>query len=118
MFFKQQGDVLFKKWEGDLPAGVKEVKVGDSYVVRHGESGHTHLLGDTQDVEVVMLEGKGQDLGLSLLDAFFIKVKGNRGVAVKHEEHGEVTLEPDTVFVVDAVQEYDYLSKRSRPVFD
>jgi len=102
---KQQGDVLFNRI-GELPGSLKKVdKKLRGYVLAEGEtSGHAHVI--TDDVELYERDG-----------TLYLSVTKPEGVAVTHEEHLPVTLEPG-FYEIGIVQEFDPFSEQVKKVVD
>lgn len=103
--FRQQGDVLFNK-VGEVPSGAQVVAPeGGRFVLAKGEAtGHAHAVEVKPHVQLFAWDGK-----------FYLET--GEVVAVFHEEHGTVTLEPG-IWEVGLVQEYDHFREESRAVAD
>jgi len=103
----QQGDVLLH-WVDTIPEGAKEIAhvgVGAAtYTVAHGESGHSHVL-EGGDVAV-----------LEVGDNVFLDVK--EVPTLRHEEHGNFTVDKGTKWRVGRVREIDPCTEVIRSVRD
>lgn len=101
----QQGDIIFVKIEGKIPAeGKRRERTERGFVIAEGEaSNHFHVV---KDADVLLVEKDGQ---------LFIGCEGD--VIVTHEEHKPVTL-PAGDYEVRRVQEYDHFAEEARSVED
>jgi hypothetical protein len=98
----QQGDVLLRKLDS-IPAGKQESISRKRLVLAHGESGHSHVIEDSE-AELIKI---GERMLLRL----------TRSATVVHEEHKPITLSPG-VWEIGRVREYDWFSKMERQVID
>ena len=98
----QQGDVLLRRLD-KMPHGERKVVSRGRCVLAHGESGHAHVVEDSE-AELIAI---GERMLLTIA----------KPTPVRHEEHGVRTLEPG-IWDVGRVREYDYLSEMVRPVQD
>jgi hypothetical protein len=103
----RHGDLLFVP----VDAVPIEAKPELSGVVQRGEAtGHSHRLADLDAAEVLVVSNwRG--------DSTFVKV-GPLGVSIRHEEHGPVSLKPNTVYQVNRAREWDVLANLARFVAD
>lgn len=98
----QQGDVLGRKLEA-LPKGKQKKLSKRRCVLAHGESGHSHVVEDSE-AELIQI---GERMLLSL----------GKQATVTHEEHGPITLAPG-IWEIGRVLEYDYFQHMVRKVID
>ncbi len=98
----QQGDLLLRKIES-LPQGERKTIAQGRCVLAHGESGHSHVIEETE-AELIQI---GERMLLQLPSA----------APVQHEEHGHKTLSPG-IWEVGRVREFDWLTKMTRRVID
>lgn len=93
----------------EIPKGLKKVatKIGN-YVVRHGESGHKHVLTieKTNAVDIYLDEKTGMH---------YFKV--NEPTKISHEEHRTITITPG-IYREDNETEYNPFEKILRQVKD
>lgn len=102
----QQGDVVGQLVD-TVPTGVK-LHVKRDGVLAHGETtGHAHRLA----------EASGGLLYEAEDGTLYVKV-GPKGATITHEEHGPVTLPPESVYQVGRVAEYDHFQEEARQVRD
>jgi len=100
----RQGDLLFVP-ANKFPENTTRVETG---IIAEGEAtGHHHRLAVLEDAELAALWDGSK----------MVKV-GPSGVTVVHEEHGTVTLAPNTTYAVHQAREYDYLAEATRFVAD
>lgn len=98
----QQGDVIGKKLTS-MPDGEQKIISRKRLVLAHGESGHSHVLEDT-DAELIQI---GERMLLRL----------KKAATVVHEEHHKITLSPG-IWEIGRVKEYDYFQQMERQVQD
>jgi hypothetical protein len=109
MVIKRQGDVLFIMVEKDkVPKGLKPRKSG---VIAEGElTGHAHRVKNYQpDGGVTLLEAPDTATiqpGAEAPD-MFLSVDTDHEVEIVHEEHGTITLEPNSSWVVRRQRQYE-----------
>jgi len=105
----RQGDLLFVPLEKPPDwLRLEGRKPEPGGIIARGEaSGHHHRVATIEDAEVF-------DLGF---DNVFVRVGWN-GVSIIHEEHGPVTLAPNTLYHVHRAREFDYLANLARTVAD
>ena len=100
----RQGDLLFVP-VSKLPENATRIETS---IIAEGEAtGHYHRLAVLEDAELAALWNGSK----------MVKV-GPNGVTVIHEEHGPVTLVPNTTYAVHQAREYDYLAEATRFVAD
>lgn len=100
----RQGDLLFVPLN-KLPEHATRIETG---IIAEGEAtGHHHRISVLEDAELA-----------ALWDGSKVVKAGPNGVTVVHEEHGPVTLSPNTSYAVHQAREYDYLSEAARFVAD
>ncbi len=97
----QHGDLLLRAVKINTEKG-KLIAKGKC-VLAHGESGHSHVVEDSE-AGLIQL---GEKMLLSL----------GQTATLKHEEHAPITLEPG-LYEIGQVNEYDYLSQMTRKVMD
>ena len=75
------------------------------HIIAHGESGHTHAIYD----DVVVEEIGGNKV-----------IKATKPFTVVHEEHGPITINPETKgdVTVGSVVEYDHAVEEAKRVVD
>ena len=79
-------------------------------VIQEGEAtGHHHRVAVLEDAEVLRFPYGTNET--------YVKV-GPNGVAIVHEEHGPVTLAPNTTYRVHRAREYDYVREAARYMAD
>lgn len=85
-FTARQGDLLIRRVPA-IPAGLTEVPLDEGRVIlAYGEvTGHAHAV----DGEVQLLAAD-----LEEMEQRFLRVEGEHGAEVVHEEHGTITLPP------------------------
>lgn len=99
----QQGDVLLRKLDA-MPEGTpSKITRNQRLVLAHGESGHSHIIEDTE-AELIEL---GERMLLRL----------GKAATIVHEEHKPITLSPG-IWDVGRVREYDYFQRMTRQVVD
>src|SRR5262245_21580837 len=98
----QQGDVLGRKI-ANMPEGEAKIIARKRLVLAHGESGHSHVIEDSE-AELIQI---GERMLLKLTKA----------ATVVHEEHKPINLEPG-IWEIGRVQEYDWFSRMQRQVVD
>jgi len=98
-----QGDVIIKKIDS-IPEGVGLVdKTERGYVMAIGEAtGHAHVI--ESDLECYEKDN-------------ILYFKNDKPVALKHEEHGTITIEPG-IWKRGIVREFDAFQEESRNVQD
>lgn len=102
----RQGDVFF------IPVEKADKIDAESFrkdgIIQEGEAtGHHHKLAVLEDAEVFR-----PNYGNAMVSV------GPNGVSIIHEEHGPVTLEPNTTYKVHIAREFDYLADMTRSVRD
>jgi hypothetical protein len=98
----RQGDLLFipRTENDDQTSGRYSSSLRKNGVIREGEAtGHHHKL-----AEPCMGEVYRPDWGKPIV------VTGAQGATVVHNEHGPITLEPNTVYDVHVAREWDITS--------
>jgi hypothetical protein len=107
----QQGDLLLRRIKS-LPNGEIKVLSKSKIVLAHGESGHSHVVEDDEEAELLQI---GERILLRL----------HKSATVKHEEHNaphSLLPEPERlapgIWEVGRVQEYDYWKHMVRRVVD
>ncbi len=100
----RQGDLLFVPIS-KLPENA--IRIETSIIAEGEATGHHHRLAVREDAELAALWDGSK----------MVKV-GPNGVTVVHEEHGPVTLAPNTNYAVHQGREYDYLAEATRYVVD
>jgi hypothetical protein len=107
----RQGDLLFIPCTDESKRSDWANRENDKRkdgVIREGEAtGHHHRIETLTDAEVFRP---------SWSDA--VVIVGENGVRIVHEEHGPVTLEPNTTYRVHVAREFDYLRESARYVWD
>ena len=98
----QQGDVIGRRLDA-MPIGQQKVISKSRLVLAHGESGHSHVVEDSE-AELIQI---GERMLLKLA----------KQATVVHEEHKPITLEPG-IWEIGRVQEYDWFSWMQRQVID
>ena len=79
-------------------------------VIQEGEAtGHHHRVAVLEDAEVLRFGYGNRET--------YVKV-GPNGVSIVHEEHGPVTLTPNTIYKVHRAREYDYVQAAARYMAD
>jgi len=109
LFYKQQGDILFKRVE-DKKFNTKGMKKLETNIVAEGEAtGHAHRFAEPQY--------QRGDVGLfsDATGRMFVVVR--RQAEITHEEHGNFDLPPGN-YIVDKVREKDHISDEVRRVID
>jgi hypothetical protein len=105
----RQGDLLFVP-QHETPQHVLDFAVAGKRkngVIAEGEAtGHHHRVATVEDATV-----------FQAYNDVYVKVGAN-GVSIVHEEHGPVTLAPETVYKVNRAREFDYLAANTRFVAD
>ncbi len=95
----RQGDLLFiprPKDKGEV-VGWQKQSLKKNGIIREGEAtGHHHKL-----AEPTMGEVYRPDWGKPIV------VVGGQGATVVHNEHGPITLQPDTTYDVHVAREWD-----------
>jgi len=85
VFQVRQGDVLIERVDAEVPAGATEVKTDGRVVLAYGEvTGHAHAIYPEAGVLPARLWDAGAERFLQVMER----------TAIKHEEHGPITLEP------------------------
>jgi len=105
----RQGDIFFEEVSEDKVP--REGKPLNSLTLAYGEAtGHTHA---------IVSPTKLSDLDSVVDEEGNIYVKSAEKILVDHDEHGAVTLEPDTWYCISGQREYDPLAiERERRVAD
>lgn len=109
----RQGDLLFIPQADPIPQYVienKKSRVTDGILAKGEATGHHHRLAEVEAAEVFKVAD--QTTGGQERPAF-VRV-GERGVSIVHEEHGPVTLAPNTTYKIHQAREYDYLAEGAR----
>jgi hypothetical protein len=111
----RQGDLLFFP-QSDVPKHIldhfeeKSDGIQKDGVIQEGEAtGHHHRVAVLEDAEVLRFPYGTNET--------YVKV-GPNGVAIVHEEHGPVTLAPNTTYRVHRAREYDYVQGAARYMED
>lgn len=93
----QQGDVLFKRIEIEIPKNAKRINAkGRGFVFAEGEhTGHAHVADTESDMELIQI-------GERMLAVV------NKSTTIKHEEHKPVTLDPGIWEVGQVVEEDEF----------
>jgi hypothetical protein len=99
----RQGDVLFKKVKA-VPVGGKARKSG--HILEGEATGHIHRVAEAQLAEAEVL-----DCGAGL----FMRVSGEGGVSIVHEEHNPILLPPGNY---EIVRQREYSPEEIRNVED
>jgi len=101
----QQGDILVKSIS-EIPLNVKKITPSKrGYILAEGEStGHAHVIVDTNNVEMFISD-----------EQTYLKVLNE--IAVTHEEHKTITVEPG-IYTIGKVLEYDHFLEEARKVQD
>lgn len=104
----QQGDVLLHPI-AELPDGCSVIKQDSrGTVLAEGEvTGHYH--GIDRAMDCTLLSGTG--------GRTFLKT-GKKAAILKHQEHKEISLPPNTIFEVGGVREKDWFADMVRKVID
>lgn len=91
----------------ELPKGLKKLKHEPNFVLRHGETGHKHVItSEPQDIDIYLDEKTG-----------FHVLNIKNPVQISHEEHKTLIIEPG-IFIEKAEQEYNPFEKQLRQVID
>ena len=98
----QQGDVILRRLSS-MPQGAQKKLAAKKCVLAHGESGHSHVVEET-DAELIAI---GERMLLSVPN----------GGTVQHEEHGAVTLSPG-IWEIGRVREKDWFQDMVRNAQD
>ena len=103
----QQGDVLLKKVNIDIPAGTKRIKDRRGIVLAEGEAtGHYHGIDvDEDEAELIQIGEK-----------MLLNVKAE-SVTLNHQEHHPITIDRG-LWEVGQVVEKDWLSGMVKKVVD
>ena len=106
----EQGDVLVKSFEDDIPKNSKKVFEGKDKILAEGETtGHSHRIKSDENCYMYEAEVKGvKCLLLEVLD---------KPATLFHEEHGQIKI-PKGKYLIDRVQEYDHFKMEARSVQD
>ncbi len=96
----QQGDVNIESVEMD----VSELEEKGDNVVRHGESGNTHVI----EGDATLYATPGGDIVANV---------GEDGAQVDHEEHDSIDL-PEGQYKMWGTNEYDYDKQERREIVD
>jgi hypothetical protein len=111
----RQGDLLFVP-QSNVPKYIldhfeeKSDAIQKGGVIQEGEAtGHHHRVAEIEDAEVLRFTYGTNET--------YVKV-GPNGVAVVHQEHGPVTLAPNTMYRVHRAREYDYVQEAVRFMAD
>ncbi len=101
------GDVSLKPIK-TLPKGLKKIKHTKNFVIRHGESGHRHVivLDALQDLDVYINPETSMH---------FLNVK--TPIEISHEEHRTLVIEPG-FYEEGAEIEYNPFEKQLQKVVD
>lgn len=104
----RQGDVLFVPVSEGNTVHTSQEDLRANGVIQEGEAtGHHHKLAVLDDAEVFR-----PNWGDAVVRV------GPNGVSIVHEEHGPVTLAPNTTYKVHIAREFDYLRSMMRYVRD
>lgn len=91
----RQGDIFFEVVE-TMPDSVKPKS---DAILAHGEvTGHAHRVSNNLDNVDMFVDVDGQ---------IYMKSKSNESIVITHEEHGAITLDPNTLYCVSRQREYD-----------
>lgn len=103
----RQGDVFLKKVDSMPKSGLKKVPLDKGRVIcAYGEiSGHAHAIFAEQDEAVMYTDEKGN---------MWLETK--QDVDLKHEEHGTIELEGNSLWSV--IRQSEYHPERVRNVAD
>lgn len=100
------GDVTFYQ-VNEIPINAKRIDFKKSFVIQHGENGHTHTI--ENDCDIYLDESTGR---------MYFREKAEK-IQVNHQEHGLRTVETKTGIVYkDTEQEWDYESEESKNTID
>lgn len=102
----RQGDIFFETVRS-LPKGVKPYK---NRILAYGETtGHSHQV-TSHDVDSYesYVDEKGN---------IYIQAK-DKAIAISHDEHSPVMLEPGEIWCVSRQREYDPIAEMNRQVAD
>jgi hypothetical protein len=114
----RQGDVLLiAVSQDDVPTNTKEIRRDHGKaILAHGEvTGHHHAILDP-DAELVGVPGDGQKLVTADQAAsLYLLVHGTSPVALTHQEHATITIDPGTYRVV---RQREYTPEQIRRVVD
>lgn len=100
----QHGDVILIAVD-KIPDGAKRVPIAkENFILERGEGVHTHVITDTDGLEVYEKDGV----------LYLLSEKGN---TVTHEEHGPQTIQPlPQEKIIE--REWDYESEEARNTED
>ena len=113
----QQGDVLMKRLDA-LPEGERKVVAKGRCIVRHGESGHAHVI-DALETDAELIQIGERMLVVLHKETALHHVptpKGNEPLSLCGEHASEVY--PAGVWEVGQVREFDHFAQQERRVVD
>lgn len=98
----RQGDVLITRIEDSAPTGAQVSRDSGRIVLAYGEAtGHAHAIAD-RDADLFELPEARDKEADELWDQVtrILRVRGEEGVNLRHEEHGAIAIPPGTYRVV------------------
>lgn len=98
----RQGDIFFEKIDV-LPSG-KHLMPHGNRVIAYGEvTGHAHQVTKDTFKNVDILVDQDGNMFLKTADT-------GESVEVEHDEHGTISLDPDSIYAIGSQREYDPLA--------
>lgn len=116
----QQGDVIMRRLDS-MPEGKRKVVAKGRIIVKHGESGHAHVI-DAPESEAQLIDiGGRMILELEKAQALqhVLTPHGNEPLVAGEHDASQLGQTYDAgIWEVDSIQEVDHFTQTVRPVMD